>query len=226
MPDTPPSWRERLDATRTALRSLAPSPRLAAAALGAGGVAVAAAVAVVALRGAPAPPEVGLPLASAAGGGTAAPAGAAGPAAQPDPPAYVHAAGAVAQPGVYRVQPGGRVADVVDAAGGPGPDADLDQVNLAARVADGERVYVPRRGEAPTPGAPGGGAGGAGSGPVDLNTATVDQLVSLPGIGPATARAIVDHRAEQGRFTSVDQLLDVRGIGEAKLAALRPLVKV
>ncbi|MFP5376615.1 MAG: ComEA family DNA-binding protein, partial [Acidimicrobiia bacterium] len=100
--------------------------------------------------------------------------------------------------------------------------------NLAARVADGERVYVPRRGEAPPPGAPGGGAGGAGAGsaPVDLNTATVDQLVSLPGIGPATARAIVDHRAEHGRFTSVEQLLDVRGIGEAKLAALRPLVKV
>ena len=133
----------------------------------------------------------------------------------------------MARPGVYRVRPGGRVVDVVDAAGGPGPDADLDQVNLAARVADGDRVYVPRRGEAPPAGAGAGGPGGSpAAGPVDLNTATLEQLDALPGVGPATAQAILDHRAEHGRFAAVDELLEVRGIGDAKLAALRSKVKV
>ena len=124
------------------------------------------------------------------------------------------------------------MADVVEAAGGPSPDADLDQLNLAAKVGDGDRVYVPRRGEAlpaqaSTPGAGPVAAGGpAGAGPVDLNTATAEQLEALPGVGPATAAAILDYRREHGRFRSVDELLDVRGIGEAKLAALRPKVRV
>ena len=220
MPDTPASWRDRMAAARAAVRSLAPA-RPAAAALAAGGAAVLLAVAVVAVRGAPAPPEVHLPRAGPAGsGGERA-------AAEPDPPAYGHAAGAVARPGVYRVRPGGRVADVVDAAGGPGADADLDQVNLAARVTDGERVYVPRRGEAPPAGGGGGGTGGGpAAGPLDLNTATLDQLDALPGVGPATAQAILDHRAEHGRFAAVEELLEVRGIGDAKLAALRSRVRV
>ena len=225
MPDTPPSWRERLDAARARH-----SPRLAAGAVAVAGVAVCAAVAVIAVRGAPAPPEVHLPRAAPAG--PAVPGDLAstpdGPAApEPDPAAYVHAAGAVARPGVYRVRPGGRVADVVDAAGGPAPDADLDVVNLAARVTDGERVYVPTQGEAPPPPSAGASAGGAPvAGPVDLNTATIEQLDALPGVGPSTAQAIVDYRAERGRFASVDELLEVRGIGDAKLAALRPRVKV
>jgi competence protein ComEA len=223
VPDTPASWRERLAAARLAIQSLAPSVRPAAVAVTAGGVAVALAVAVVALRGAPARPEVSLPLAVPATG-DAAPGGPAAP--EPDPDAHVHAAGAVARPGVYRVRPGGRVVDVVDAAGGPGADADLDQVNLAARVTDGERVYVPKRGEAPPTGAGSGPGGRAASGPVDLNTATLEQLDSLPGVGPATAQAILDHRAEHGRFAAVDELLEVRGIGDAKLAAIRSRVKV
>jgi competence protein ComEA len=156
--------------------------------------------------------------------------------------ALVHVTGAVAAPGVYRAPPDARVADLLDAAGGPAPDADLDQLNLAAPVADGERVYVPRRGEAPPPlahgppgsgsaglGSPGsgGGPGGGPSGPpLNLNTATAEQLDGLPGVGPATARAIVDWRRRNGRFRRVDDLLEVRGIGPAKLDALREQVRV
>lgn len=135
----------------------------------------------------------------------------------------VHAAGAVVEPGVYRVREGARVADLIDVAGGPTPEADLDRLNLAAEVRDGDRIYVPRHGE-PTPG-PGGGDATA-DGVVDLNLATAADLESLPGIGPATARAILDWRDRHGPFTSVEQLLDVRGIGDAKLAALRDRVRV
>jgi len=146
----------------------------------------------------------------------------------------VHAAGAVVRPGVYHVRLPGRVLDVLDAAGGPLPGADLDQLNLAARVSDGDRVYLPRVGESlPAPSGVGsagtagaGSAGGAAAGPVNLNSATPDQLDALPGVGPATAKAIVDHRTEKGRFVSVDDLLSVRGIGEAKLADLRDKVRV
>jgi competence protein ComEA len=138
----------------------------------------------------------------------------------------VHVAGAVVRPGVARLPGGGRVTDAVAAAGGPTREADLDQVNLAARVSDGDRVYVPRRGELPPPavsGAP--GSAMAKPGPVDLNTAGVEQLDALPGVGPATAKAIVDYRGSKGRFRSVDDLLAVPGIGPAKLATLKPLVK-
>ena len=230
MPDPPPSWRERLDAARSLVFPSVPSARLLAGGVAVAGVAVAAAVAYVAVRGAPPEPELTLPRATPAAATTAPAAGPVGPsggaAPNSDADVYVHVAGAVARPGVYRVRPGGRVTDVVDAAGGPAPDADLDQVNLAARVADGERVHLPRRGEPPPPTAAGPGAAGGGGGPVDLNTATLEQLDALPGVGPSTAQAILDHRTEHGRFTSVDQLLDVRGIGDAKLAALRSRVRV
>src|SRR4051794_33122929 len=136
----------------------------------------------------------------------------------------VHAAGAVVHPGVYRVQPGARVVDVVDAAGGPAPDADVNRLNLAALVTDGSQVFVPRIGE-PAP-ATVGGAAAAPSGPLDLNTATLEQLDALPGVGPATAKAIIAERDRRGRFRTVDELLDVRGIGPAKLDALRDLVTV
>ena len=149
----------------------------------------------------------------------------------------VHAAGAVAAPGVYPLAAGARVADLLAVAGGPTLEADLDRLNLAAPLADGQRVYVPRRGEVapPTvgPDAGGGGAGGtvgatggAGSAPIDLNTASAEELDALPGVGPATARAIIDHRAKNGPFAAVDDLLDVRGIGPAKLEGLRDLVAV
>ena len=140
-----------------------------------------------------------------------------------------HVAGAVVRPGLYRLGGSPRVADALDAAGGPAPDADLDAVNLAAAVADGERVYLPRRGEVPPPAAGAGVASGGASGsagPVDINTATAEQLEALPGVGPSTASAILASRQEHGRFRSVDELLEVRGIGEAKLAEIRPKVRV
>lgn len=146
--------------------------------------------------------------------------------------ATVHAAGAVASPGVYALPAGARVADLLAAAGGPLSEADLDRLNLAARVADGDRVYVPRRGEGEPPSTEVGGLAGAGGGPpttaglVDLNTATAAQLDTLPGVGPATANAIITYRTRHGPFRSVTELLEVPGIGPAKLESLRPLVKV
>ena len=140
---------------------------------------------------------------------------------------YVHVAGAVLRPGLYRLGGDARVADAIDAAGGPAPEADLDAVNLAARVADGERTYISRHGEVP-PALVSASAGSAGAsqGPIDLNAATAEQLDALPGVGPATAEAIVAYRSEKGRFRSVEELLEVRGIGEAKLASIRPKVTV
>jgi competence protein ComEA len=144
----------------------------------------------------------------------------------------VHVAGAVRSPGVQHLPVGSRVIDAVEAAGGALPDADLPRINLAAPLVDGQQVYVPKPGEQP-PIAAGGGAatssGPPGSVPgqlVNLNTATAEQLDTLPGVGPTTAAAIIAYRDQNGPFTSVDQLLDVRGIGEAKLEQLRDLVTV
>lgn len=137
-----------------------------------------------------------------------------------------HAAGAVLQPGVYELPAGSRVTDLIDAAGGAAADADLDRLNLAAPVVDGQRVYVPKIGEAMPADAAVGAVGGQPAGPLDLNTATLEQLDTLPGVGPATAKAIIDERERRGGFRSVDDLLDVRGIGPAKLDGLRDLVTV
>lgn len=143
-------------------------------------------------------------------------------------PVVVHVAGAVVAPGVHQLPPGSRVIDAVEASGGLATDADPGAVNLAAELVDGSQVYVPRVGEVPPGPAPasGGGAGEEASGPVDLNTADATLLETLPGVGPATAAAIVDHRERNGPFATVEGLLEVRGIGEAKLAALRDLVHV
>jgi competence protein ComEA len=146
----------------------------------------------------------------------------------------VHVVGAVVAPGVQRLPVGARVVDAVEAAGGSTPDADLGRINLAAALADGQQVYVLRMGEAapplPVSGGPGGADGGAGAagagGLIDVNTASAAQLDELPGVGPTTAEAIVAHRDEHGPFLAVDDLLDVRGIGEAKLEQLRDLVTV
>jgi competence protein ComEA len=140
-------------------------------------------------------------------------------------------AGRVARPGLVRVPAGSRVADVLEAAGGPLPGTDLAGVNLARKVSDGEQVAlgVPAATDAAPAGAPpGGGPAGAGApgGPLDLNSATVEQLDGLPGVGPVTAQHIVDWRTRNGRFASVDQLREVDGIGERRFGQLRDLVRV
>lgn len=182
------------------------------------------------------PPEERLPYAAGAGGSTTTSAVVAvtTSSAQTTTTApavlVVHVAGAVARPGVYELAAGSRVVDAVDAAGGTTPEADPAGLNLAAPVTDGERVYVLRAGEvppvapAPSPRAPGGATTTATAGPVDLNRATVEELDDLPGVGPATATAIVAHREEHGPFAGVDDLEAVPGIGPAKLAAIRELV--
>ena len=149
----------------------------------------------------------------------------------------MHVVGAVVRPGIVRLATGARVVDAVDGAGGLAPGADVDRVNLAAVLADGQRVVVPIVGQpppvevAPGPAWPGGAASSGSSQPtanvpVDLNAATAEQLDTLPGVGPATAAAIIAHRSESGPFTSVDELLDVRGIGAARLESIRDLVTV
>lgn len=137
----------------------------------------------------------------------------------------VHVAGAVRSPGVYRMKAGARVDDAVRRAGGPLPRADLTQVNLAAEVEDGRQIIVPRRVPASSP-APSGATAAAPAGPLNLNTATLEQLDTLQGVGPATAQAILDYREEQNGFSSVEELDQVPGIGAARLATLRDLVTV
>jgi competence protein ComEA len=133
---------------------------------------------------------------------------------------FVDVVGAVRRPGLYRVADGARVADAVRRAGGPTPKAQLELVNLAALIADGEQIVVPRRGAvAAVAGA--GSSGGAASGPVHLNSATIEQLDALPGVGPVTAQKIVDYRQQHGGFGSVNELDAVPGIGPARLADLR-----
>jgi competence protein ComEA len=137
----------------------------------------------------------------------------------------VHVAGAVFRPGLYRLPDGSRVDDAIAEAGGAKPKAALELVNLAAPVADGQQVVVPLQG---SDGAEGvgetvGGAQAAG-GKVHLNSATLEQLDELPGIGPVTAQQILDYRAANGAFRSVDELDAVPGIGPARLEQLRPLV--
>jgi competence protein ComEA len=144
--------------------------------------------------------------------------------AEPEPPLVVHVVGAVRRPGLYELERGQRVADAIDLAGGATAKAELALINLAATVSDGQQVVVPARAAAGA--APGGGAvgGGAAPGPVHLNSATVEQLDALPGVGPVTAQKIVDYRDKHGAFTSVRELDAIPGIGPARLAQLEDLV--
>ena len=140
----------------------------------------------------------------------------------PAPMLFVNVVGAVRRPGLYRLKDGSRVADAVSRAGGPTPKAQIELVNLAARIADGEQIVVPRRGLASPSAAASGGAVAAG--PVHLNSATLEQLDALPGVGPVTAQKILDYRQQHGAFGSVDELDAIAGIGPARLEQLRGLV--
>jgi competence protein ComEA len=148
----------------------------------------------------------------------------------PAPRVVVHVVGAVRRPGLYRLPEGSRVDDAIRRAGGAKPKAALELVNLAAPVADGQQVVVPTRGAAGATAAPGGSASATGgavgglAGRVHLNTATLEQLDALPGIGPVTAQKILDYRERTGAFSSVNELDAVPGIGPTRFAELKELV--
>jgi competence protein ComEA len=141
--------------------------------------------------------------------------------APPQPGAYVHVAGAVRRPGLYRVPRGARVAVAVRRAGGPARGAQLAAVNLAARLQDGQQVVVPGTGAAAGGGAPGASAAPGEGAKVSLGSATAEQIEELDGIGPTLAEKIVEYRTQHGGFRSLDQLRQVDGIGEKRLEALK-----
>ena len=155
------------------------------------------------------------------------------PSSGPAHSVVVDVSGKVHRPGVYTLPAGARVVDAVTAAGGALPGISLTGLNLAARVNDGQQVAVGVPPAAPAgpaePGAPSAGVTGStgpGGGTVNLNAAGLDELQTLPGIGPVTAQYILDWRVQHGQFTSVDQLREVSGIGDVKFAELKPLVSV
>jgi len=182
------------------------------------------------VRSLPKPVEVH--AAGGPGGGPAPPA--AEPSASPSPSpsvVFVHVAGLVRRPGVYQFQQGQRVVDAVNAAGGPTRKGDVDLLNLAALLVDGEQILVPKKGSAVVPPPAGGDGGtsvtpGAAGGLVNVNTASETELEALPGVGPVLGAAIIAYRTEHGPFPTVDALDDVSGIGPATLENLRPLVTV
>jgi competence protein ComEA len=135
----------------------------------------------------------------------------------------VDVVGAVRRPGLYRLAQGARVADALARAGGLTPKADRTLVNLAAPLADGEQVIVPRR-VTGAAGSSNSSSSAAAAGPVHLNVATLEQLDALPGVGPVTAQKILDYRDKHGAFGSVDELDAISGIGPARLDQLRDLV--
>jgi competence protein ComEA len=168
---------------------------------------------------------------SGAAGGGGFSSEAASPSASPDVVVYV--CGAVRSPGVVRLPAGARVTDALEIAGGPTAKAELAAVNLAAPIADGQQIVVPEKGAvsvAPA-GAPSGGLGTSGSaaGPaalVNLNTASLEELDALDGVGPSTAQKIIDYRTENGGFKTIDEIKEVPGIGDAKFAAMKDSITV
>jgi competence protein ComEA len=220
------TWRDQL-AAMTALWNLTPARLIAAgAALG-----LAVVIAWRVLAPPVPPPEMQLPFAQPSADTAELPTD---PVATVSPTrgqdreeVVVDVAGAVVTPGVHHLEAGARVTDAVEAAGGLAPDADRARLNLAAVLVDGQQVYVARVGEAPPAASNPDATATSGPAPlVDLNTASADELDALPGIGPTTAEAIIDHRERNGPFASVEDLLDVRGIGDAKLEQLRDRVTV
>ncbi|MFD8685391.1 helix-hairpin-helix domain-containing protein [Streptomyces sp. NPDC059651] len=159
----------------------------------------------------------------AGGPGTPEPSPGTPPATGPGGQVVVDVSGKVRRPGIHRLPAGARVADALRVAGGARPGVDLDSLNRARVLMDGEQIIV----GAP-PGPPAAGAGGVAptaAGPVSLNTATVEQLDTLPGVGPVLAQHIIDYRTQHGGFRSVDELREVNGIGDRRFTDLQPLVR-
>lgn len=171
---------------------------------------------------------------------------------EPEPPrtVCVHVAGKVAKSGVYEMEPGSRVKDAIDAAGGASPNADLETLNLAERLQDGQQIYITTKGQVPAPvvsvvsggesrtpdkvSAPAVRSGSSGiekyskpgDGTVSINTASAADLQHLPGVGPAMSQRIIDYRTANGGFKSVDELEEVKGIGPKTLARMKPFVRL
>lgn len=169
-----------------------------------------------------------LPVVAGASSAPSSPGSVPSPAA--GAPVVVHVAGKVQRPGLVTLPDGARVGEAVEAAGGALPKVDLTSLNLAARVVDGQQIVVgapaPAPVQAAAPGAPAVAAAPAGDGKLDLNAATLEQLDGLPGVGPVTAKKILDWRTQNGRFGAVEQLREIPGIGEARFGTLRELVRV
>ncbi len=227
----------RFDAIRRRLGAARDDPRVGAAAL----AAVAVGAGVYWYRGASAVPDPPSSVPSTTASTVASAAAPIPLSTSTTSPAtlVVHVAGAVARPGVVSIPGDARVVDAIDAAGGPVAGADLDRMNLAAPVHDGDRVLVARVGDPPSvpvtnstaPGSAGPGSAGTGDAaepvaPIDLNTASAADLETLPGIGPTLAAAIIAERDRRGAFSSIDDLRSVRGIGDKRFAELRDLVTV
>ena len=200
-------------------------------AIGLGAVAALAAViaAVGVWSGRPvAEPVPDLPVVAVA----AAPTSAAGdpvPVVPAGGPVIVNVAGKVRRPGLVTMREGARVGEAVEAAGGALPAVDLTPLNLAARVVDGQQIVVGAPvpvAAPPGPGAAPAAAAAPGGGKLDLNAASLEQLDALPGVGPVTAKKILDWRTQNGRFAAVEQLREIPGIGDARFGTLRELVRV
>ena len=138
----------------------------------------------------------------------------------------VHVVGAVRRPGLYELEEGSRVAAAIELAGGSKPKAALELVNLAAPVADGQQIVVPARQERSGLSPPLRGEARTASGPVHLNSATLEELDALPGVGPVTAQNILDYRTDHGGFRTLDELDAIPGIGPARLARLKEVVQL
>lgn len=134
----------------------------------------------------------------------------------------VHLVGAVSRPGVYRLAAGARVHQLLELAGGPAADADLEAVNLARPLSDGEQVQIYRLGEA----VEGGSGSGSGTGKININRASAAELETLPGIGPTRAKNIVEHRDKYGYFKDINEIMDVSGIGEGIFSTIEDLITI